>query len=386
VEHLGFIEIKGGCVMNLVIISPQIYPCVTGGVEVFNYYFLKEMSKRNIKVFAFVDCRQLKTEKNIHVEQLTKKFLLHPTLSINLHILIKFLKLRKKIDIVHVPYTSNSYLSFPVLLARIFFGIPYIIIIHGGGLYPWKPKVLHKLFFKNAVEIIAVSEAVKVEYEKRSNRCIKVIPPLIPFLESDVSKNELRRKYGYCDNDKIILYLGSIKTIKGSDILLNSFLKLGENYIKKNNLKLLYVGEGPMKTDLQRKVNDQNFSQNVKFFGKIPYEKVPQMYKLSDIFVIPSLFESASIVLLEAMFNGLPIIGSNVYAINDLVKNEKNGLLFKKQDEVDLMEKIKILVENETLSITLGKSAKKDYFENYAFENVITEHVNLINGLLRSKS
>lgn len=367
--------------MRILIISPQIYPCIIGGVEVFNYYLINELAKRGHQVWVFTTCKHEWNHQNIITTKLNKFFLLHPTLSVNIHILFKLRDLRKCIDIIHVPYTSNSHLAYPVLLAKKIFDIPYIITIHGGGMHPWKPKVPHKLFFKYADAIVAVSEIIKKEYGERSGREIEVIPPLIPFKESKNLKYELRAKYGFSDNDLIILSLGSIKTIKGSDILLNSFLRLGQEYIRTNNLKLLYVGDGPMKSDLESKVNEMGYDTIIKFFGKIPHEKVPQMYKLADIYTISSFFEGTPISLLEAMFNGLPIIGTNAVGINNIISHGKNGLLFKNGDADDLKDKIKELIDNNNnnnnMFNVLGSSAKDDYFRNYVFEDVVTKHIKL---------
>lgn len=371
--------------MNIVMISPAIYPCVTGGVEIFNYYHIKELAKRGHKIWVFTTCKHNWENGNITIVKLNEIFLLRPALSIDAHILFKLMQLGKQIDIVHIPYTSNSYLAYPMLLAKKLFDISYVITIHGGGMYPWKLKTLQKLFFQYADAIVAVSETIKEEYGKRSGRMIEVIPPLIPLRESKISRAELRNKYGFRDNDKIILSLGSIKKIKGSDILLDAFLKLGREYIEDKNLKLLYVGDGVLKPVLERKANEGGFTGYVKFLGSIPHEKVSQMYKLVDIYVIPSFIEGTPLALLEAMFNGLPIIGTDVNGINGLISHGKNGLLFKKGDVEDLKEKIEELVGNKDLSDRFGKSAKNDYLKSYTFEDVVTKHIKLCTGIVEGK-
>lgn len=363
-------------------ISPVIYPCVTGGVEIFNYYLIRELAERGQKVWVFTTCEHDYDTKNISFVKLNKRFLLNRPLSIGSHILFKLIELRKVIDVVHIPYTSNSPLIYPMLLAKKLFDIPYIITIHGGGMYTWKPKTSHKLFFQYADAIVAVSETIKEEYEKRSGRKIKVIPPLIPFSESKIPKDELRKKYGFSDNNMIILTLGSIKKIKGSDILLDAFLSSGKEYVKEKNLKLLYVGDGTMKNKLEKKVKNTGFDRHVKFLGNIPYSRVPEMYKLSDIYVIPSLFEGTPVALLEAMFNGLPIIGTNVNGINSLISHKKNGLLFEKGNMEDLEGKIKELVEDKDLSNRLGNVAKNNYSKTYKFDNVVSEHIKLCKNIV----
>jgi len=363
--------------LRIAVISHQIYPCAFGGLEVFNYYFIRELANQGHTIWVLTCCDYDWNNESIHLLKLWRRLPGLATVSIYFSVILNLMKLKGKIDLIHFPYTSNDHLAFPMLLCNRLFDLPYIITIHGGGMLKWRLKRIHKLFFKHAKGIIAVSEIIKKEYEKRSGRKIKVIPPLLPFVETKISKDDLKNKYGLNNDDVVILTLGSIKEIKGSDILLEAFLNLGKDYIKENNLKLVFVGGGVMRDELEEKIDEYNFSQYVKFFGFVPREKVSEMYKLADIYVIPSLFEGKPISLLEAMFNGLPIIGSNVNGINNLISDNKNGLLFERESIDDLKNKIIELVNDAVLSNRLGSSAKKDYSEGYVFENMILDHIKL---------
>lgn len=363
--------------MNIAFVSPQMYPCHTGGLEVFNYYLIKELAARGHTLWIITRCDHKWTDKNIHCAKLLG-FHQNTTIhTMNLSITHKLIKLNDQIDIVHVPYTSNSYLAYPILFVHKLSSIPYIITIHGGGMYEWKQKLLQKLFFNNAANIIAVSEVIKEEYEKRSGREIIVIPPLIPFTELKNSKNEMKKKYDFTYKDRILLSLGSIKKIKGSDILLNAFLRLGREYIKETNLKLLFVGDGSMKLELKKKVDKNNLHEHVKFYGNVTREKVPEIYKLADIYIIPSLFEGTPISLLEAKYNGLPIIGANVKGINTMITHGKNGLLFEEGNSDDLKNKLIELLNDPIKANILGISAKSDYFRGYKFEDMISDHIDI---------
>lgn len=379
--------------MNIAILSPYIYPCSRGGgVETFNYYFAKELASQGHTIWMFTCCDHDWSRENIHYVKIWKGAPGLTILSIYFSIILNLIKLRNKIDILHIPYTSNDILAFPGIFSKKLFGLPYIIMIHGGMTLEWKLKMLHQSFFKNAGAIIAASERMRAEYEKRSSRKMSVIPPLMPFVEAKIPKNELKNKYGFDEKDIVILYLGSIWYMKGSDVLLEAFISLGMEYIKSNNLKLLYVGEGitgdvgdgNMKDDLQRKTVENNFSQYVKFFGSVSHEKVPEMYKLADIYVKPSLLEGSPISLREAMFNGLPIIGSNVDGINNHLIHEKNGVLFEKGNSTDLKNKIIQLVDDSSLAHNLGACAKKDYSNQYIFQNMISDHIKLYKEVIDS--
>jgi glycosyltransferase involved in cell wall biosynthesis len=374
--------------LRIAVISPNIYPCVHGGgLETFNYYFIKELAAQGHTIWLFTYCDYDWSEDNIHCVKLWKGFPGGILLTLHLSIILNLVKLRDKIDILHIPYASNDDKAFPVLFGKKFFGLPYVLTIHGGMTLEWRFKMLHKLFYVNADAIIAVSERIKAEYEKRSGKKIKVIPPLLPFVESIFSKSELRKKYGFNESDTILLYLGSIWYMKGSDILLEAFISLGEDYIKSHNLKLIYVGESikgeeDMINMLQRTVAEIKFGEYVKFLEPVAHERVPELYKLADIYIKPSLLEGSPVSLKEAMFNALPIIGSNVDGINTYITHGKNGILFEKGDSIDLKNKIIQLIEGNNLAHRLGIAAKNDYSTQYVFQNMISDHLKIYKEVL----
>lgn len=369
--------------MKIAFISLKIYPCDIGGNEIFNYHLLKELAILNHKIWVITYCDYNWDNKNIQTLRMWRKIpIIHNILGY-FSLIINLLKLKNKVDIIHVPYTSNSGVAFPILFVYKLFGIKYIIMIHGGGMYKWKYRFFQKPFFKNARNIIAVSEIIKDNYEKRSGRKIIVIPPLIPFEKSEISKDKMKIKYGFDKKDIILLSIGSIKKIKGSEILLDAFIKLGLDYINKNNLKLLFVGDGVLRKSLEEKTVKMTFNQYIKFLGKIAHEQINEIFCLADIFIIPSFFEGLPISLLEAMFNGMPIIGSDVNGINTLIKHMKNGLLFEKGNIDYLTSYIKQLVEDKNLANSLGNIAKFDFSQRYSYNDMILEHIEIYSKVIK---
>lgn len=367
--------------MNILLISLGIYPCVIGGVEVFNSYFAKELSKRGHNVYILTTCEHGWSNGNsINIIKIKKDFLLCRSFLIGSNMLLELIKIRKLIDIIIVPYTSNSSLAYVLLIMRCIFRLPYMVTIHGGGMYQWKHKSIHRNFFRFSNHIVAVSKPIKEEYEKRTGREIKVIPPLIPFKESEISKVSLRKLYGFNIDSKIVLSVGTVKEMKGSDIILDALLKLDKPFIKSMDIHLVYVGNGPLRSVLEKKVEENHLEHYVRFVGKIPHERVSDFYKLSDIYVIASSFEGTPITLLEAMFNGMPIIGANTTGINSLIRSGENGLLFKRGDIDELAAQIKHLITDLELCKRVSAEAKRDYYRGYTYEDVINDYVALANN------
>lgn len=166
---------------------------------------------------------------------------------------------------------------------------------------------------------------------------------------------------------------------------MDAFLDLGKEFVKANNLKLLYVGDGVMRNDLEKKVNNMGFHEWVKFFGCIPHETVPEMYKMADIYISASFFEGTSIALVEAMFNNLAIIGTNIDGINNILAHKKTALLFEKGNIHDLKKRIIELVEDKKLIKEFGEASKKIFKDNYRFDEVLFSHIKIMNEVIGDK-
>jgi glycosyltransferase involved in cell wall biosynthesis len=136
-----------------------------------------------------------------------------------------------------------------------------------------------------------------------------------------------------------------------------------------------------MKQSLIKTVNKEGFNKYVKFYGELPYEQVPEAYRLADIYVIPSLFEGTPKSLLEAMYNGLPIIGSDTNGIKNIIKDGENGLLFKVSNEKELTIKLKQIIENKELKEKLGKNAITHVKNNYDYETTLSEFIEVYENI-----
>jgi glycosyltransferase involved in cell wall biosynthesis len=359
--------------MRILFISHGMYPCKTGGAEIFNYFLVKKLSEY-YKFFVLTLCGEETGLDATVIKIMRRKFGIS-RISIPLQDFLTILKFKNDIDLIHITYAYDHWLRWlPYPTIKKILNIPYIITIHGGGMHAWKPKFIHKFLFKNASEIIGVSSVIKDEYEMRSKRQVTYIPPLIPFQECTKDRTALRRKYGYNESDIILLFLGTLKRIKGCDTLIRAFISLGEEYVKKNNLKLLLAGDGVQKLELEEVVRHYNNESYIKFMGHVPHNNISAIYKISDIYILPSSFEGTPISMLEAMFNCMPIIASDVNGINNIIQNETNGLLFEVNNSDDLKDKIIRMVEDNELSNNVASRAKNDYQSNYNYDIIIEQY------------
>ena len=365
---------------------PGIYPCKTGGMEIYYYHLIEniKMLYKKDKWIVMTACKPL-TENRLNYLPLKNKIFGTSRFGLGIFSTMLYYLFSRdfnwnKIDNIIVPYTSNFYPNIiPFIVLNFLFKIPYTIHIHGGGMKPWTFPSVQKYFFKNAKNVFGVSSSIVKEYSIRSKIKVKHLPPLVPFKKCEINREKLRLKKKMLEYEHIILFVGSIKPLKAPNILLEAFNNLGKEFILKNKICLLFAGDGILLNELSNYTKKNNLDNNVKFLGKIDNKYIPEYYALSDIFVIPSWYEGMPISLLEAKFNEMICIGSNVKGINNIINDNVDGLLFEKNNYKQLSKLLRMIILKEIDIARLKHSAKKDYNSKFNY----SEHLQLLYDNLR---
>ncbi len=143
----------------------------------------------------------------------------------------------------------------------------------------------------------------------------------------------------------IVLYIGRLDKEKKVDVLIASL-----QYLKKDQpFHLLIEGKGQQMETLQGLAEKLGFKDKISFIGYVAEDELPVLYALSTVFVMPSTAELQSLVTMEAMAMGLPIVGAHAGALPYLIHHTENGFLFEPNSPVDLAEKLQIILESREL-------------------------------------
>ena len=369
---------------KIILFTSAMYPCKIGGMEIYNYHLVRELAKRKEAKHMTVlsSCPVAIDGMTILPEKervfISRKFGLS-TASTILYYWFSNKFRWKDVKVVYVPYTSNfSFSAFPYLILKKLLNVDYVVHMHSGGGRDTNPRWLLNKFFKHARGIAGVSHPIVNEYKEKTGREIKYLPPLLPFEASRKDKQSLRKAKGFDRFKKIILYVGSIKQIKSPETLIKAYLELGENFVSNQGLGLILVGQGRLLAQLE---NRYGKGKNIVFTGAVPNEEIKDYYRMADIYAITSWFEGTPISLMEAMFNKLPCIGSNVSGIQDIITSGQNGYLFEKENHVELSRVIKEVVINEDDAIQKGEKAYQDYLRRFNYDDHLTDVINFINGI-----
>lgn len=212
-------------------------------------------------------------------------------------------------------------------------------------------KFLMSFIYKNCDYIVCVSSVLKEKIIKILNKKyfeeekIFIKPmgmKITPFLISQKDKED---KFN-------ILFLGRFVEKKGINYLIHAVKKISFLY---KNIQLLIGGAGPLEKEVRELVKNLNLEEFVKFLGWIPRDKLPFVFKETDVLVVPSIIteegdtEGLPTVILEAMGAGIPVIASDVGGIKDVIKDGINGFLVPPKNIEVLANRILFLIENKEL-------------------------------------
>lgn len=160
----------------------------------------------------------------------------------------------------------------------------------------------------------------------------------------------VRKKYNL-PQKPILLYVGRVDPEKNIEEVIRAVALAA----KKVDFNFVVVGKGKSKAGLEILAQELGIAEKVIFTGFVPEEDLPFIYKLSSCFIIASIAELLSLVTLQAMASGLPIIAANAGALSELVNDGVNGFLFESGDIETIAQCICTIITKDELSKSMGK-------------------------------
>lgn len=274
----------------------------------------------------------------------------------------------------------------PTLSLRAKRGNPVPIIPFLRTTYNHPKYQIARLFEKATRNLVpcylANSEAVKNFYISEIGvpaEKITVIPNGIDtdFFDSIVPDPNLRKSLNISPSDFVIISVANLHPNKGHRSLLEAFEQLHLNNnkaittIKPCSLKLLIVGDGTERKNLEQQIASYHSKENILFLGR--RTDVPELLTISDCFVLPTLFEGMSNAIMEAMAAGLPVITTNIPENRILILHEKNGILTKIADTKEIAQSISLLKKDAKKRSGLAHNARQSIHDNFSIKNTVKQ-------------
>lgn len=165
----------------------------------------------------------------------------------------------------------------------------------------------------------------------------------------------LKDKYHIGSDRIILLCVGRLVTAKNQLKSIQAVRKLKD---KIPDILLMIFGNGPMQNELEAYIKEKHLEYNIMIINdKIKQIDMPEVYASADIFLSPSRYEIFGMTVLEAMACGLPVIGSPVGGMKDVIVNGENGLLVRPESEMEIEEAVLLLLNNKSKYDSISANA-----------------------------
>lgn len=294
------------------------------------------------------------------------KIFFSPILFFNIYKICK----KYDVDIIHSHHRFFDFISF--ILSK-FIKIKTLTTVHS------KVDRLQKFSYKSDV-LIAVSNSIKNHLIEKflinKNKIVTINNFVIKddsFIKE--SREYLINKYLFCPKDIILTFVGRFDREKGIDILLKAFTILQS---MNNDLKLFLVGNGKEETFVTQYINKNNLKAKIINASLSVFE----IYKISDIIILPSRVDPFPLVMLEAGLMKKPFIGSNVDGIGEFITHGVDGILVERENIKELSDSVLNMVNNIERTKKLGLNLYKKVINNYLAEGGIKQYQEVYENLL----
>ncbi len=342
------------------------YPPTPGGISAHVYELSRALRKAGNRVTVLTRLKDKQpvhsTEDSIDIYRVQLKYM---ALIYGLQItkFVKRLLPKLKPDIIHIhgmmPLEWYDIDHIPLAYTNHTSG--YLKRIKKGGM---RRMAMLKRHFKKVDLFLAPSkELLQIPFSIRAEKVF--IPNGVDgqkFLANPDKRATIRKDLGFTDDD--IVAIITRRLVDKNGVI---YLARATKYLQDNKLKFIIIGDGPERAAVEHEFTS-HCGQRALFLGNKTHDEIVDYYSGADFSILPSLMEATSISGLEAMAASLPLVGTAVGGIPELIQDEKNGYLCKPADPEDLAKKINLLLNGDIQA--LGHQSREMIEENFDWTTI----------------
>ncbi len=236
---------------------------------------------------------------------------------------------------------------------------------------PLVPEWAEKLNLRMATRVYTVSEALKEYFVKNGidEKKISVVPNgvNIDMFRPDVPAAAVRERYNL-SRKVVVGFVGSFHYWHGVEYFPEYVRELAQ---KHDNVHFLFVGNGPLRENLEAQLSGGDLAEGVSFAGYVAHDEMPAYLAAMDIVVAPyppmQFFYFSPLKIFEYMAAGKAVVASRVGQIEELVQDGTDGYLFEPGDMAAFAARTSELIAGEELRKTFGKRARDKMCQNYSW-------------------
>ncbi|MGX9726732.1 MAG: glycosyltransferase [Candidatus Electronema sp. VV] len=284
--------------------------------------------------------------------------------------LVHATRLARQSDVIHAHWTVNGIIAG---IAGRLTGRPVVTTIRGEDASRIQTsaaqRFLLRICLKNSDAVAAVSKTIHEQF-------LAICPDSVRklhFVPNGVDETFFLLSVSKQGHKPVILILGSLIPRKAVDVVLKAAAAC-----KNKQWRMIIAGSGPEEGKLRDIAETEGISERVFFAGQVLPEDVPSLLAQADMLVQASHSEGRPNTVLEAMAAAVPVIGSDIDGINELIEDEKNGLLFPVGNAEALAEQLDKLLAAPEWRQQLGLASRKTLQEqNLTWDKCATAYLSL---------
>lgn len=290
------------------------------------------------------------------------------------------------LDVLHVHYAiphASAALLAKQILATQGINIPVVTTLHGTDItLVGREATMETVVtwsIQNSDAVTAVSDSLKQDTYKHFNinKEITVIPNFIDFTRFNKQKKEHFKKAIAPNNEKILVHTSNFRKVKRVEDVVRVFAKVN----KVIPGKLLLIGDGPERANIEKICREEDLCENITFLGK--QDAIEEILSVCDLFLLTSESESFGLAALEAMACQVPVISTNAGGIPEVNINGVTGYMSNVGDIDDMAANaIKILENDEVLQKFKENSLQQA--KRFDLKVVLKEYETVYENCIRS--
>ena len=294
--------------------------------------------------------------------------------------------LRYDLDLLHVhyaiPHASAAYMAKQIVQKRTGRNVPVITTLHGtditlvGKDKTYEPVVTFSINESDAVTAVSANLRDETYKSFEITNTIEVIYNFVDVSRFNKKPIDAFKKVIAPDNEKILVHASNFRKVKRVD----DVIKIFANVHAQLPCKLLMVGDGPERTRIEMMVNDLGLSNDVRFLGK--QEQIEEILAISDLFILPSEYESFGLAALEAMAAKTPVLSTNAGGLGEININDKTGFLADVGD-VNTMSDAAIRLLKDDAKMEAMREAAYEHAKTFDITNIIPQYEKMYSRFCR---
>jgi L-malate glycosyltransferase len=292
---------------------------------------------------------------------------------------------REKLDLLHVHYAVPHAVCAVLAKQMLDDNIKILTTLHGTDItvlgYDPSLSEMIKFGIEKSDAVTAVSHQLKEDTEQLL-KTQKEIIPVHNFVDERVyyrrdNNSELKKTYGIQDDEKVIVHISNFRPVKRIQDVIKAFSLIR----KEMPSKLLLIGNGPELTVACEQVRELNIEDDVLFLGK--QENVGELFSICDLKLLLSEKESFGLVLLEAMACGVPVIGTRIGGIPEVIVDGETGYMVEVGDTAAVADKAISLLKNDERHRRFRENSVRHVKENFLSEKIVSVYEEIYNSLVK---